>query len=63
MSSPNPRGPESPGVSVILALVLATISFFALAVFGLGAVSIATDSDIIAVPGLCLLYTSPSPRD
>lgn len=52
MSSPNPRGPESPGVSVILALVLATISFFALAVFGLGAVSIATDSDIIAVPGL-----------
>lgn len=52
MSSPNPRGPESAGVSAILALVLATISFFALAVFGLGAVSIATDSDIIAVRGL-----------
>ena len=52
MSSPNPRGPASPGVSVILALVLATISFFALAVFGLGALSVATDRDIIAVPGL-----------
>lgn len=52
MSSPNPRGPESAGVSAVLALVLATISFFALAVFGLGAVSIATDSDIISVPGL-----------
>ncbi len=52
MSSPNPRGPESAGVSVILALVLATISFFALAVFGLGAVSIVTDTDIIAVRGL-----------
>ncbi|MDY0984808.1 hypothetical protein SOM10_12975 [Microbacterium sp. CFBP9023] len=52
MSSPNPRGPSSPGVSVILALVLATISFFALAVFGLGALSVATDRDIIAVPGL-----------
>ncbi len=33
-------------------MVLATISFFALAVFGLGAVSIATDTDIIAVPDL-----------
>lgn len=52
MSSPNPRGPESAGVSVILALVLATVSFFALAVFGLGAVSVATDTDIIAVRGL-----------
>ncbi|MGJ0389194.1 hypothetical protein [Microbacterium sp. CGR1] len=52
MSSPNPRGPESAGVSVVLALVLAAISFFALAVFGLGAVSVATDSDIISVPGL-----------
>lgn len=52
MSSPNPRGPESAGVSAVLALVLAIISFFALAVFGLGAVSIATDSDIIAVRGL-----------
>lgn len=52
MSSPNPRGPESAGVSAVLALVLATIGFFALAVFGLGAVSIVTDRDIIAVPGL-----------
>lgn len=35
-----------------LALVLATVGFFALAVFGLGALSVATDADIIAVPGL-----------
>jgi len=35
-----------------LAVVLATISFFALAVFGLGALSVATDTDIIAVPDL-----------
>ncbi|WEK60714.1 MAG: hypothetical protein P0Y60_15645 [Candidatus Microbacterium colombiense] len=32
--------------------MLATIGFFALAVFGLGALSIATDTDIISVPGL-----------
>lgn len=32
--------------------MLAVIGFFALAVFGLGALSIATDTDIIAVPGL-----------
>ncbi|MFJ4174984.1 hypothetical protein [Microbacterium sp. NPDC089696] len=32
--------------------MLAVIGFFALAVFGLGALSIATDVDIIAVPGL-----------
>ncbi|MFJ6532431.1 hypothetical protein [Microbacterium sp. NPDC091662] len=32
--------------------MLATISFFALAVFALGAVSIVTDTDIIAVPDL-----------
>lgn len=37
---------------MILALVLATVGFFALAVFGLGAVSFFTDADIIAVPGL-----------
>ncbi|MCT1479767.1 hypothetical protein [Microbacterium sp. p3-SID336] len=49
---PNPRGPESAGVSAVLAVVLATIGFFALAVFGLGALSVATDRDIIAVPGL-----------
>ncbi|MFS0854054.1 hypothetical protein [Microbacterium sp. 179-I 3D4 NHS] len=49
---PNPRGPESAGVSAVLAVVLATIGFFALAVFGLGALSVATDSDIISTPGL-----------
>jgi hypothetical protein len=52
MSSPNPRGPESAGVSAVLALVLATVGFFALAVFGLGALTIATDTDIIPVEGL-----------
>nr|WP_201471238.1 hypothetical protein [Microbacterium hydrocarbonoxydans] len=52
MSSPNPRGPESAGVSAVLALVLATVGFFALAVFGLGALTIVTDTDIIAVEGL-----------
>ena len=31
---------------------MATIGFFALAVFGLGALSVATDADIISVPGL-----------
>ncbi|MFJ4222806.1 hypothetical protein [Microbacterium sp. NPDC089695] len=51
-SSPNPRRPEPAGVSAVLALVLAVIGFFALAVFGLGALSIATDADIIAIPGL-----------
>jgi hypothetical protein len=35
-----------------LAVVLADIGFFALAVFGLGAVSALTDTDIIGVPGL-----------
>ncbi|WP_435746891.1 hypothetical protein [Microbacterium sp. PMB16] len=33
-------------------MVLATVGFFALAVFGLGGVSVMTDADIIAVPGL-----------
>jgi len=33
-------------------VVLATISYFALVVFGLGALSVATDTDIIAVPDL-----------
>ncbi|MGM7698630.1 hypothetical protein [Microbacterium sp. A84] len=31
---------------------MTTIGFFALAVFGLGALSIATDADIIAIPGV-----------
>ncbi|MFK4761888.1 hypothetical protein ACI3KS_13205 [Microbacterium sp. ZW T5_45] len=52
MSTPDPRRPESAGVSVVLALVFAVIGFFALAVFGLGAVSLVTDAEIIAVPGL-----------
>lgn len=33
-------------------MVLASIGFFALSVFGLGALSVATDRDIIAVEGL-----------
>ncbi|WP_292910288.1 hypothetical protein [Microbacterium sp.] len=52
MSSPDPRRPPSAGVSALLALALATIGFFALAVFGLGALSFATDVDIIAVTDL-----------
>ncbi|WP_164234397.1 hypothetical protein [Microbacterium hydrocarbonoxydans] len=32
--------------------MLATVSFFALAIFGLGALSVATGTDIISVPGL-----------
>ena len=36
----------------MLAVVFATVGFFALAVFGLGALSVLTDADIIAVPGL-----------
>lgn len=52
MSSPDPRRPPSAGVSALLALALAAIGFFALSIFGLGALSLATDSDIIAVPGL-----------
>lgn len=51
-STPNPRGSGSAGVSAVLALVLCVIGFFALAVFGLGALSVATDRDIISVPGL-----------
>ncbi|WP_243229779.1 hypothetical protein [Microbacterium sp. CIAB417] len=51
-STPNPRGPEPAGVSAVLALVLSTISFFALAIVGLGALSFATDTDVIAVPDL-----------
>lgn len=33
-------------------MVLSTVGFFALAVFGLGGVSVLTDSDLIAIPGL-----------
>jgi len=52
MSSPDPRRPPSAGVSALLALALATIGFFALSIFGLGALSLATDADIITVPDL-----------
>ncbi|MFF3027294.1 hypothetical protein [Microbacterium sp. NPDC057944] len=52
MSSSDPRRPPSAGVSAVLALVMAVISFFALAVFGLGALSITTDADIISIRGL-----------
>lgn len=51
-SSRDPRSPGPAGVSPVLAAALTTIGFFALAVFGLGALSVATDADIIAVPGL-----------
>ncbi len=49
---PDPRGSDSAGVSAVLAQVLASVSFFALAVLGLGVASVVTDSDIISVPGL-----------
>lgn len=52
VDQPHPRGPESAGVSAVLAVVFATIGFFALTIFGLGAVSAFTDADIIATPGL-----------
>lgn len=48
----DPRGQQPAGVSAVLALVMSTVLFFALAIFGLGALSFATDRDIIAVPGL-----------
>lgn len=51
-SIPNPRGPRPAGVSAILATVMTTTGFFAVAVFGLGALTVATDADIIEVPGL-----------
>lgn len=50
--TPNPRGPESAGVPPVLAVVFATIGFFALTIFGLGGLSVLTDRDIIATPGL-----------
>ncbi|KDA07058.1 hypothetical protein DC31_01080 [Microbacterium sp. CH12i] len=52
MSPSDPRGPAPAGVSAALATVMATIGFFALAVFGLGALSIATDAEIISVAGV-----------
>lgn len=52
MPSPDPRGPVPAGVSAILATAMATIGFFALTVFGLGALSIVTDADIISIPHL-----------
>lgn len=52
MTTSDPRGPAPAGVSAILATAMTTIGFFALAVFGLGALSIATDADVISVPAL-----------
>lgn len=45
-----PQGPG--GVSAPMALLMASVLFFALAIAGLGALSFFTDTDIIAVPGL-----------
>lgn len=52
MDAPNPREPEPAGVSAVLALAMAVVSFFALAILGLGVLSNLTDTDIIAVPGI-----------
>lgn len=52
MPSPDPRGPVPAGVSAVLATVMTTIGFFALTVFGLGALSVMTDADIISIPRL-----------
>jgi len=38
------------GVSAVLATAMTTIGFFAIAVFGLGALSILTDAEIVEVP-------------
>lgn len=51
MSSPDPRSPAPVGVSAVLATVMTAIGFFSLALFGLGALSVITDSDVISVPG------------
>lgn len=42
------RGPVRPAVAV----ALATVGFFALLIFGLGMLSLLTDRDVVAVPGL-----------
>jgi hypothetical protein len=47
-SSPQESGPVSP----VLALVLATASFIALLIFGLGMTSLITAEDVIDTPGL-----------
>ncbi|GAA1543662.1 hypothetical protein HD600_000661 [Microbacterium ginsengiterrae] len=52
MSSRDPRSPRPAGVSAVLATVMTAVGFFALSLFGLGALSVATDSDIISTPGL-----------
>lgn len=51
MSSQDPRNPVPAGVSAVLATVMTAIGFFALALFGLGVLSVITDSDVISVPG------------
>ncbi len=52
MSSPQDAPHGTPGVSAPIAVVMASVLFFALAIAGLGALSYFTDTDIIAVPGL-----------
>ena len=47
-SADSSGGPVRP----IVALALATVSFIALLIFGLGMVSLALDADIVEVPGL-----------
>ncbi len=48
----NPREPKPAGVSAFLAVVFATISWFALTIAGLGVWSALTEQDIIIVPRL-----------
>src|SRR5688572_13733336 len=50
MTDPSPQ--ESGPVSPVLALVLATTSFVALLIFGLGMTSLITAQDVIETPGL-----------
>ena len=52
MSSAHGSPPGTPGVSAPIAVVMASVLFFALAIAGLGGLSYFTDTDIIAVPGL-----------
>ncbi|MGA7147998.1 MAG: hypothetical protein WBX17_05865 [Microbacterium sp.] len=44
--------PDNGPVRPVLALALATVTFFALLIFGLGMTSLIADQDVIATPGL-----------
>lgn len=48
----DPREPPHAGVSPVLAWAIAVVSFFALAIMGLGMLSLYTERDLISVPGL-----------